>query len=92
MPEQPVGGFRRFRGGGEDSFLVVLEDFEPVGDVLRMVSAGLRGDAKVPAQERSTEFGDQFFCGVALRAEAAGKIAVEAFLPTRPVRVMPISA
>ena len=39
MAEQPVGGFRRFGSGREHSLLVVLEDFELVSDVLRVVGA-----------------------------------------------------
>lgn len=51
MTDEPVGGFRCFGSRGEDRFLVVLEDFEPMRDVLSMVGARFLRDAEIAAWE-----------------------------------------
>ncbi|KJS09053.1 MAG: hypothetical protein VR78_16925 [Hoeflea sp. BRH_c9] len=50
-----------------------------------MVGSWFRRDAEITAEEGSTNFGDELFGGVALRAEAPGEIAIEAMLRAGPV-------
>lgn len=92
MGDEPVRGLGRFRGGREDGLLVALEDFQPGGDVLRMVDARLRRYGEVAAQERRAKFGDKFLDGVGFVAEACAEIPVKPMLCARPMDVMPISA
>jgi len=68
----------------------VSQQVEPIADVAGVPQ--LTFDAEMGAQEGGGELGDQFLGGVGAGAEAAGEIAVEAGLVSRPMTVMPITA
>ena len=78
----------RMGSGGEYRALVVGKDFEPRGQVARMIGAGLEFwcDAEIGAEEATAEFGDEFFarplCPVFV---IAAEIAVEPMRRRRPV-------
>jgi hypothetical protein len=46
---QIIGGLLRVAGGGEGCALVVLQDFQPLGDIGGVVVAGFRRDARIGA-------------------------------------------
>jgi hypothetical protein len=52
---QIIGGALRMGGGGEHGALVVLQDFQPIRDVARMIIARLGRDAEVDAKEGGAE-------------------------------------
>jgi len=90
---QEINGTLGVSGRLKDGALVLLQNLEPVVQVSGMVVAWLRGNAQVAAEERGTDFGDQFLAGVAFVAELpASEIPVEPGRVLRPVRLMPISA
>jgi hypothetical protein len=55
---QGRGGFGRLGCGGEDRPLVGLQHGKPGREILRMIGAGIVGDAQIGAEEGSSEFGD----------------------------------
>jgi hypothetical protein len=61
----------------EQGALVLLEDGQPVGEVLRMVGPRRIGDRQFGAEECSAKFGDEFFEGVSLVAKAFAELPVE---------------
>ena len=52
---------------------VILKNGQPIADVIGMAHGGL--DAVLGAKERAGQFGDQFFAGIAFRAEAVCQVA-----------------
>lgn len=81
-----ISGLLRVRGGGEDRAAVVLQNFEPVGDIGGVIFAGLQRQFKIGAQEGCAQFGDQFFLGIGVAAEAvAAEVAVKAVFAARPM-------
>jgi len=62
--------------GGEDGLAVVLEDLQPVVDVLRMAH-GLKRDTGLRAQEGGTDLGHQFLEGIAQVTEAGTEHPVQ---------------
>ena len=90
---QEVSGALRMGGGREDGAFVVLEDFEPVAEIGRVVLADVGRDAEIGAEEGGTEFRNKFLAGIAFVAEAlAAKVTGEPCFMTSPVGLMPISA
>jgi hypothetical protein len=84
---QIIGGALRVRRGGEDGALVVLQDFQPGGDVAGVILARFGCDAEVDAQEGRSELGDQLLGGVAFIAPAfAAEFAGQARGVPGPVR------
>ena len=79
------GGLGRLRCGGEDRFLVGLQDGKPGREILRVIGARLVGDAEIGAEESGSEFGDQFLHRVGLVAEALAELPIAAALGARPV-------
>ena len=74
-----IGSALRMASGAEYRAAVMLEDFEPGGDVGSIFLARLKSDLQVGAQERGTQLGDQFLGAIAGIAPAlAAKIAVKA--------------
>lgn len=58
-----------------------------------MVVPHFRREAEVCAEERGSQFGDQFLAGVALVAPGlAAKVTVQSRFVARPVDFMPTSA
>ncbi len=80
-------GLGRLGGGGEDGAGVVLQELEPLREVLRMVGADILRDAKLGTEERAADLGDQFFGGIGGIAKALAEFAVEAVLGAGPVKV-----
>ena len=60
---QVISSPRRLAASGEESSLVGLQKFDPVPDVARVPEIAVK--AKLCTQERSAQFGDQFFGRVA---------------------------
>src|ERR1700730_16975047 len=85
-------GFAGLGGGGEDGAVVLLQELQPMREVLRMVGTHILGDGELGAQEGAGNFSDQLLRHILLIAKALAEIAVEAVLGPAPVRVMPISA
>jgi len=48
---QPGDGLRGFGCGGEDGFRVVLEELQPVGEILRVIGARVLRNAKLGAEK-----------------------------------------
>jgi hypothetical protein len=88
--EKEVGGFGGVRGGADDGAGIVLQDGEPIADVVGMAHG--RHDPERRTEKRAAHFGDEFFAGIGFAAESPREIAVEAMFGTAPVRLMPISA
>ena len=61
-------------------------------DIAGMIGARRHRDAKLGAEERSAQFGDEFFDGISVIAKAFAKFAIATSLRTRPMQIMPISA
>ena len=80
LVEDKVSSLLGFGRGGEDGLAVVLEDLQPVVDVLRMAHV-LERDAGLRAQEGTADLGHQFFEGI---AEVSGAGAEH---PVQPGRV-----
>jgi hypothetical protein len=82
-----IRGALRARGGGKNSAVVVLQDFQPVLDVGSVFLAGLGGEFKVGSEEGASQFGNEFFHGISIRPEAVpAEIAVKPGLGGSPVR------
>lgn len=74
-------GFGRLGGGREDGAAVVLQEPEPLREVLCMIGAGcFFRDAKLGTEESGTDFGDEFFGGISGVTEAFPELTVEAML------------
>lgn len=78
--DHPIEGVLGARSRREDGALVVFEGFEPVDDVLGVVSAGLRQEAKPGHGVGGAQFADQLFEGILARREALAEVAVETML------------
>ena len=59
--QQVIGGLLGVAGGGKDRLLIVLEHFEPRGDIGGVVVPDFGGQAQFGAQEGATDFRNQFF-------------------------------
>src|ERR1019366_3010429 len=65
-------------GGGEDRAALVLQNFQPRGEVGGVVVADLRGEFEIGAQESGAQLGDEFLGGIAFVAPAlASEITVK---------------
>lgn len=51
-------GLRGPGGGGEDCLRVVLQDLQPVGEVLRVIGTRVLSDGELSAEECGPNFGD----------------------------------
>jgi len=90
---QIIHGALRVGGGGEDCAVVVLQDLQPEGDVRSVIVTDFRREFEIGAQERASQFGNEFLVGIAGVAPAlAPEFTVKAGRVLRPVTVMPISA
>ena len=75
------------RCGGENRAAVVLQNFQPVGNVGGMIFAGLQRNLQVGTEKSCTQLSDQFFLRIGVAAETmAAKVAVKTFRPAHPVR------
>lgn len=72
--------------------LVLLQDSEPAGQILRVIGARGVADGEIGAQEGAAELGHQFLEGVRRIAKALAELAVETAFSAGPMDVMPISA
>ncbi len=79
------GGLGRLRSGGEDRFLVGLQDGKPGREILRVIRARLVSDAKIGAVEGGSELPNKFLDRVSLVAEALAELPIAAALGARPV-------
>jgi len=50
-----IGGLLRVRGGSENRAAVVLQDFQPVGDIGGVIRAGLKRQLKIGTEERCSQ-------------------------------------
>jgi len=82
---QVAGRFACLGGGGEDGALVAFHDLQPMADVGCMIGAKDRGQPEFGAKEGRGQFGDEFFHGIGIIAEAFAEFAGEATLSTGPV-------
>ena len=90
---QEIDGALGMGGGGEDRAALVLQNFQPRGEVGGVVVADLRGEFEIGAQESGAQLGDEFLAGIAFVAPAlASEITVKAGRMLYPVNIMPISA
>ena len=77
----------RVGGGLEDEARIVLQNFQPVGDVGGVLLARLACQFQIRAQERGSQLGDEFFLRVAFIAPLlAAEVARKARRVLRPVR------
>ena len=84
---QVIRGALRVGGGGEDGAVVVLQNFQPVGDIGGVILARLKRQFEIGAEESGAQFGDEFLLRVAFIAPAlAAEVAVKARRVLRPVR------
>jgi hypothetical protein len=77
-----LGGFRR---GGEDRFFVFLHDHQPMGEILRVIGAGLVRDLKIGTQEGGAQLGHKLLHRIGLIAETFSKLPVAAGLCRTPM-------
>ena len=90
---QIVSGPLGVGGSGKDSALVILQDFQPGGDIGGMVFAILEVQAEIGTKEGRAQFGNKFFLCITFVAIAlTAKGAVEAGCVPGPVCLMPTSA
>lgn len=75
---EPCHSLTRLGGGGEDGFGIILQELQPIGNVLRVVRAGVLSDAGFGTEHRGTDFGDEFFGGIGFLTKATGEIAIAA--------------
>jgi len=83
---QVSDGFGSLGGGSEDRLRVVLQDLQPVGEVLRMVRADVLCGAEFGAQHGGADFRDEFLGGVGVALETRLKIAMATLFRAGPVR------
>ena len=69
--QKKVGGFAGLTGGVKDRAVVVLQDCQPIGQIIGM--ADLRDDPQMGAKKGAGQFGNEFFAGIGVE-------------PKRPVR------
>ena len=75
--------------GLEDGALVVLEDFEPRGDIGGVVVAYFRRKFQIAAEKRGTQFGHEFLAGIAFVAPGlAPEVTFQTGGVPRPVRAL----
>jgi hypothetical protein len=89
---EELGRLRRLGRGREDRLLVIAEHFQPAAEIGGMVCPRDRGNLQPGAEKGGADLRNQFFEGIRLRAEPAGKVAIEALRAAGPVATMPISA
>ena len=83
---QVITGPLRMRGDSEDQPFVVLQRFQPAGQIGRMVGAWLDTDAQRRSEEGRTQLGHQLFGRIAMIPKAlCPEIAIEARRVARPV-------
>jgi hypothetical protein len=58
LSREKRGRFGRFGCGGEDRLRVGLQHSKPGREILRVIGAGIVGDAQIGAEESGSEFGD----------------------------------
>ena len=68
---QEVHGPLRMGGGGEDGFVVVLQNLQPACNIAGMIVTLGEGDLKVGTEESSPQLGNQLFLRIASIAETA---------------------
>src|SRR5208282_2798176 len=74
-------------GGSEDRTVIVLQNFQPIGDIGGVVFTWFKCEVKVGTDEGRSEFGHEFFDRVAFGAETlAAEVAREARRVGGPVR------
>ncbi len=90
---QEIDGALRVGGGLEDEPLVILQNGEPGGDVGGVIIADLGRQFQIGAQERRSQFRDEFLVGIGFVAPGlAAEVAGEAGWVPGPVATMPMSA
>src|ERR1019366_223742 len=87
---QELNGLGRACSGGPYRFTVRAKDGSPICDIFRVLQPSR--DLEFCAQERGSEFGDEFLEGVGIITEAFTEFAREAVCSAAPVGIMPISA
>jgi hypothetical protein len=87
---QELNGLGRACSGGPYRFIVRGKDGCRIGDIFRVLQPSR--DLEFCAQERGSEFGDEFLEGVGIITEAFTEFAREAVCSAAPVSIMPISA
>jgi hypothetical protein len=90
--DQVVSGFLRGACGGEDRPVIVFQNLEPRGKILRVVLSRLNVETEMRARKRGRQLCDQFFGRIGFIAKPAGEFVIATLLCTGPVAVMPISA
>lgn len=78
-------GLTGLGSGSEDGALVGLQHLQPVRKVLRMISARLKRNPQLGAQERSAKLADQFFHRLGFSPETPGQVPVTAVNRPGPV-------
>jgi hypothetical protein len=76
--QKEIGCFRGMGRGADDGAAVILQDGQPIADVIGMADG--RHDPKAGAQEGAAKFGHQFLAGISLVAKAPGEVTREARL------------
>src|ERR1700677_602718 len=71
------------RRRADDGAAIALQDFQPIADIVGVADS--RHDAERRAKKGTADFRDQFFAGVSGRAEASGKVTIEATLSPGPM-------
>lgn len=77
----------RLAGSGEEGALIALQHAQPGLNVSGMIAARFGFQLQIRAQERRSQFGDQFFHGIPGVAEASREVAMEVTGRTRKVDV-----
>jgi len=86
QPAKIISGFLRMRCCGEDSPLVVLQHFQPVGDISGVILPDFRGEIEIGAQKRAAQFRDQLFHRIpGIAPFLAAKVTVKAGFMPRPM-------
>ena len=68
--------FLRLAGGGEDGTFVVTESLEPILYVRSVIGTRFESQLQMCAEHGARNFGNQFFHGVPLIAEATCEITI----------------
>jgi hypothetical protein len=83
---QELNGFGRASAGGPYRFTVRAKDGSPICDIFRVLQPSR--DLEFCAQERGSEFGDEFLERVGIVTEAFAEFAREAVCSAAPVAVL----
>jgi hypothetical protein len=76
--QKEIGCFRGMGRGANNRAAVILQDGQPVADVIGMADG--RHDTKAGTQEGAAKFGDQFLAGISRVAKAPGEVTRKARL------------